>query len=40
VSQVLSHVIASIGPASQANAEAVRIRMAPANAPVLERLAA
>lgn len=40
MSQVLSHVIASIGPASQANAEAVRMRMAPANAPVLERLAA
>ena len=40
MSQVLSHVIGSIGPASQANAEAVRMRMAPANAPVLERLAA
>ena len=38
MSQVLSHVIESIGPASQANAEAVHVRMAPANAPVLERL--
>lgn len=40
MSQVLSHVIGSIGPASRANAEAVRMRMASANAPVLERLAA
>jgi nicotinate-nucleotide--dimethylbenzimidazole phosphoribosyltransferase len=38
VSQVLRHVIEAIGPASQANAEAVRARLAPANAPVLERL--
>jgi nicotinate-nucleotide--dimethylbenzimidazole phosphoribosyltransferase len=40
VSQVLQHVIEAIGPASQANAEAVRARVAQANAPVLERLAA
>ena len=40
MSQVLSHVIDAIGPASQANAEAVRARVAQANAPVLERLAA
>jgi nicotinate-nucleotide--dimethylbenzimidazole phosphoribosyltransferase len=33
-------VIAAIGPASQANAEAVRAHVAQANAPVLERLAA
>ncbi|HEY5928428.1 MAG TPA: nicotinate-nucleotide--dimethylbenzimidazole phosphoribosyltransferase [Kofleriaceae bacterium] len=40
MSQVLQHVIEAIGPASQANAEAVRVRVAQANAPVLERLAA
>lgn len=40
MSQVLQHVIEAIGPASQANAEAVRARVAQANAPVLERLAA
>jgi nicotinate-nucleotide--dimethylbenzimidazole phosphoribosyltransferase len=40
VSHVLQHVIDAIGPASQANAEAVRARVAQANAPVLERLAA
>jgi nicotinate-nucleotide--dimethylbenzimidazole phosphoribosyltransferase len=40
VSQVLQHVIEAIGPASQANAEAGRMRMAGANAPVLEQLAA
>ncbi len=40
MSQVLQHVIEAIGPASQANAEAVRARIAQANAPVLERLAA
>jgi nicotinate-nucleotide--dimethylbenzimidazole phosphoribosyltransferase len=40
VSQVLQHVIEAIGPASHANAEAVRARIAHANAPVLERLAA
>jgi nicotinate-nucleotide--dimethylbenzimidazole phosphoribosyltransferase len=40
VSEVLKHVIAAIGPASQANAEAVRARIAEANAPTLERLAA
>jgi nicotinate-nucleotide--dimethylbenzimidazole phosphoribosyltransferase len=39
MSQVLQHVIAAIGPASQANAEAVGARIAAANAPVLERLA-
>jgi nicotinate-nucleotide--dimethylbenzimidazole phosphoribosyltransferase len=40
VSQVLQHVIDAIGPASQANAEAVRARITAANAPVLEKLAA
>ena len=40
MSQVLQHVIEAIGPASAANAEAVRARIATANAPVLERLAA
>jgi nicotinate-nucleotide--dimethylbenzimidazole phosphoribosyltransferase len=40
VSAVLQHVIEAIGPASQANADAVRARVAQANAPVLERLAA
>ncbi|HEX5063189.1 MAG TPA: nicotinate-nucleotide--dimethylbenzimidazole phosphoribosyltransferase [Kofleriaceae bacterium] len=40
MSQVLQHVIEAIGPASQANAEAVRARIAQANAPVLEQLAA
>ena len=40
MSQVLQHVIEAIGPASQANAEVVRARVAQANAPVLERLAA
>jgi nicotinate-nucleotide--dimethylbenzimidazole phosphoribosyltransferase len=40
VSQVLQHVIEAIGPASQANAEVVRARVAQANAPMLERLAA
>lgn len=40
MSHVLQHVIEAIGPASQANAEAVRARIAQANAPVLERLAA
>jgi nicotinate-nucleotide--dimethylbenzimidazole phosphoribosyltransferase len=41
MSQVLQHVIESIGPASQANAEALRARIAAAaNAPVLEGLAA
>lgn len=39
MSQVLQHVIAAIGPASQANAEAVRARLAAANTPVLEQLA-
>lgn len=39
MSQVLQHVIAAIGPASQANAEAVGARIAAANAPMLERLA-
>jgi nicotinate-nucleotide--dimethylbenzimidazole phosphoribosyltransferase len=33
-------VIEAIGPASQASAEAVRTRLQPANAPVLQRLAA
>jgi len=40
MNQVLQHVIDAIGPASQANAEAVRARIAQANAPVLEQLAA
>ncbi|HEY5944598.1 MAG TPA: nicotinate-nucleotide--dimethylbenzimidazole phosphoribosyltransferase [Kofleriaceae bacterium] len=40
MSQVLQHVIAAIGPASQANAEAARARVAQANVPMLERLAA
>jgi nicotinate-nucleotide--dimethylbenzimidazole phosphoribosyltransferase len=40
MSQVLQHVIAAISPASQANAEAVRARVATANAPMLEGLAA
>ena len=39
VSQALQHVIASISPASQANAEVVRARIAKAGTPVLERLA-
>lgn len=39
MSQVLQHVIAAIGPASQASAEAAGARIAAANAPVLERLA-
>ena len=39
MSQVLQHVIEAIGPASQANAQAVRARLAAVNAPVLERLA-
>ncbi len=38
MSQVLQHVIAAIGPASEANAEAVRARLAAANTPVLEQL--
>ena len=40
MSQVLQHVIAAIGPASAANAEAVRAKIACANAPMLERLGA
>lgn len=39
MSQVLSHVIASIGPASEASGEAARARVASAGAPMLERLA-
>lgn len=39
MSQVLKHVIAAIGPASQASAEAARARLAAANTPVLEQLA-
>jgi len=40
MSQVLKHVIDSIGAASQANAEMARSKVAAAGAPVLERLAA
>ena len=40
MSHVLQHVIEAIGPASQANAEAVRARIAQATAPVLDRLSA
>jgi nicotinate-nucleotide--dimethylbenzimidazole phosphoribosyltransferase len=40
MSQVLNHVIEAISPASQANAAAVRMRLAAANAPMLERLGA
>lgn len=40
MSQVLQHVIDAIGPASQANAEAARARLAAANTPLLEGLAA
>jgi len=39
MSQVVSHVIASIGPASEASGEAARARVAGAGAPMLERLA-
>lgn len=39
MSQVLQHVIDAIGPASQANAAAVRARFAAANTPLLESLA-
>jgi nicotinate-nucleotide--dimethylbenzimidazole phosphoribosyltransferase len=38
MTQVLNHVIAAIGPASEANAVSVRARLAPAANPVLERL--
>ncbi len=40
MSEVLRHVVSSIGPASAAHAEAARARVAAANAGVLERLAA
>ena len=40
MSAVLDHVIASIGHASEAHAEAARARVAGAGAPMLERLAA
>jgi nicotinate-nucleotide--dimethylbenzimidazole phosphoribosyltransferase len=40
MSQVLDHVIESIGPASEANAEMARSRLAGVGAPMLEKLAA
>lgn len=40
MSETLRHVIASISPASEAHAEGARRRLAPAGAPMLERLAA
>ncbi|HSD89225.1 MAG TPA: nicotinate-nucleotide--dimethylbenzimidazole phosphoribosyltransferase [Kofleriaceae bacterium] len=39
MSQVLSHVIASIGPASEASGETARAHIASAGVPMLERLA-
>src|SRR3954454_13318155 len=39
MSQVLDHVVSSIGPASEASAEGARARVASAGAPMLERLA-